>query len=443
MSIKLSDHFTYQKLIRFIFPSVIMMIFTSMYSIVDGFFISNYAGKTAFAASSLIYPLIGILGALGFMMGTGGTAIVGKLLGEQKNRQANEAFSMLVCVTAIGGIAFAAVGLFFLEEIAVAFGAQGQMLTDSVLYSRLCLIGIPFFMLQFFFQSFFVTAEKPKLGLFITALSGVTNMVFDWLFIAVFHWGLAGAAIATVMGQMVGGILPLFYFGVKNSSLLRFAKPVFSAKVLLKTCTNGSSELMSNIATSVLTILYNFQLMRLVGENGVAAYGILMYVSFVFSAIFLGYAVGCAPVISFHYGAKNEGELKNLFGKSLKLTAIGGIVLTAAAIALADVLCKMFVGYDARLETLTAYGLRLFAWSFLFSGFNIFGSAFFTALNNGAVSAGISFLRTMVFGVASVLLLPPVLGTDGVWLASVAAELLSALVTAVCFILLRKKYRYF
>ncbi len=324
MSIKLSDHFTYQKLIRFIFPSVIMMIFTSMYSIVDGFFISNYAGKTAFAASSLIYPLIGILGALGFMMGTGGTAIVGKLLGEQKNRQANEAFSMLVCVTAIGGIAFAAVGLFFLEEIAVAFGAQGQMLTDSVLYGRLCLIGIPFFMLQFFFQSFFVTAEKPKLGLFITALSGVTNMVFDWLFIAVFHWGLAGAAIATVMGQMVGGILPLFYFGVKNSSLLRFAKPVFSAKVLLKTCTNGSSELMSNIATSVLTILYNFQLMRLVGENGVAAYGILMYVSFVFSAIFLGYAVGCAPVISFHYGAKNEGELKNLFGKSLKLTAIGG-----------------------------------------------------------------------------------------------------------------------
>ena len=442
MQIKLSDHFNYKKLIRFVLPSIIMMIFTSVYGVVDGLFVSNYVGKTPFAALNLIMPLLMMLGALGFMIGTGGNAIVAKTLGEGKTEKANEYFSMLVFVTIIGGIVISLAGQIFLPSIARLMGAEGAMLENCIIYGRILLISLTAFMLQNVFQSFLVTAEKPKLGLFITIAAGVTNIVLDFLFIAVFQWGLAGAAAATAFSEAVGGIIPLIYFARKNSSLLRLTKAGFSGRILARTCINGSSELMSNISMSLVNMLYNFQLMKIAGENGVAAYGVIMYVNFIFVSIYLGYSIGSAPVIGYHYGAGNREELKNLFCRSLKIVGALGIILTVLAELLASPLTKIFVGYDRELFELTCHGFRLYALAFLINGFNIFGSAFFTALSNGVVSAVISFLRTLVFQVSAVLILPIFLGTNGIWLAIVAAEAMALIVTITFWIKEKGKYHY-
>lgn len=442
MKIQLSEHFTYKKLLRFVLPSIVMMIFTSIYGVVDGLFVSNYVGKTAFAAVNLIMPFLMAISALGFMIGTGGSAIVAKTLGEGKKEQANEYFSMLVYLTLIGGIVLSALGILFSPLIARGLGADGALLTNCVLYARITLLSMPAFMLQNVFQSFFVTAEKPKLGLGVIVIAGVTNMVLDFLLVGVFQIGLAGAAFATVTSECIGGLFPILYFARKNSSLLKLGRTHFNGKIFLCACGNGSSELMTNLSSSIVNSLYNIQLMNLAGENGVAAFGTIMYVNFIFIAIFLGYSIGSAPLVSYHYGAGNHDELKNLFQKSLRLIGIWGLMLFILAQLIARPLASIFVGYDADLFSMTQNGFRIYCIAYLINGFNIYGSSFFTALNNGLISAAISFLRTLVFQLAAVLLLPLLLDINGIWSAVAVAELLTLGLTVTFFVRNRKKYHY-
>ena len=441
-NIRLSDHFSYSKLLRFTLPSIVMMVFTSIYGVVDGLFVSNFVGKTAFASVNLVMPFVMILGGMGFMIGTGGTALVSKILGEGDPDTANRTFSMMVLFTLALGIVLSAAGIVFMRPVSRFLGATDAMMDDCVLYGRI-VTGFTFaFMLQNVFQSFFIAAEKPKLGLKVTVAAGLANMMLDALFIAVFNWGVAGAAIATGLSQCVGGVLPLVYFLRPNSSLLRLSPTRLRLRPILAACGNGSSELMSNISSSVVSMLYNFQLMRLAGEDGVSAYGVLMYVQFIFISIYIGYSIGCAPVVSYHFGAQNHGELKNLLGKSVLLMGCTGVVLTALAMALADPLSRLFVGYDAGLFALTSHAFRLFAWSFLLAGFNIYASGFFTALNNGGISAAISFLRTLVFQSASVLILPIFLDVDGIWWAITVAEVFAFLISVTFLLAKRGKYHY-
>lgn len=443
MKIQLSEHFTYNKLLRFVFPSIVMMIFTSIYSVVDGLFVSNFVGKTALASINLILPFLMGLSALGFMIGTGGSAIVAKTLGEGDPKRANSYFSMLVYVTAIGGIILALLGMLLVPSVASLLGAEGELLSNCILYGRINFISLPAFMLQNVFQSFFVTAEKPKLGLAVIITAGVTNMILDLLFVGILGFGLAGAAVATVCGEMIGGLFPVFYFSRKNSSLLRLGKTQFNGRILMQTCVNGSSELMTNLSSSIVNSLYNIQLMKFAGENGVAAYAAIMYVNFIFIAIFLGYSIGSAPIISYHYGAGNHGELKNLYKKSLQLVGSWGILLFILAQLLATPLAKLFVGYDSTLLAMTQIGFRIYSLVYLINGFNIFGSSFFTALNNGVVSAVISFLRTLVFQIGAVLILPIVFGgINGIWSSVTIAELLTLCITITFFVRQRRKYHY-
>lgn len=443
MKIQLSEHFTYNKLLRFVFPSIVMMIFTSIYSVVDGLFVSNFVGKTALASINLIFPFLMGLSALGFMIGTGGSAIVAKTLGEGDPKQANSYFSMLVYVTAIGGIILALLGMLLVPSVVSFLGAEGELLSNCILYGRISFISMPAFMLQNVFQSFFVTAEKPKLGLAVIITAGVTNMILDLLFVGILGFGLAGAAVATVCGEMIGGLFPIFYFSRKNSSLLRLGRTQFNGRILMQTCVNGSSELMTNLSSSIVNSLYNIQLMKFAGENGVAAYAAIMYVNFIFIAIFLGYSIGSAPIISYHYGAGNDGELKNLYKKSLQLVGSWGILLFVLAQFLATPLAKLFVGYDSTLLAMTQTGFRIYSLVYIINGFNIFGSSFFTALSNGVVSAVISFLRTLVFQIGAVFILPIVFGgINGIWSSVTVAELLTLCITITFFVRQRRKYHY-
>ncbi len=442
MKIKLSDHFTYSKLLRFVFPSIIMMVFTSIYGVVDGLFVSNFAGKTAFASINLVMPFVMILGGIGFMIGTGGTALVSKVLGEGKKEKANKIFTMMIIFTLLLGALLSVIGVISMPWVAKFLGATEEMMADCVIYGRIVTGFTVAFMLQNVFQSFLIAAEKPKLGLLATVLAGIANMALDAIFIIVFKWGVAGAAIATGLSQCVGGIFPLIYFLRKNSSLLRLTKTKLEIKPILNACGNGSSELMSNISSSVVSMIYNFQLMKYVGEDGVSAYGVLMYVQFIFVAIYIGYAIGCAPITGYHFGARNHNELKNMLRKSSFLSAVSGVVLTILAIALSSPLAKLFVGYDKALYELTRHAFRLFAYSFLLAGFNIFTSSFFTALNNGAVSAAISFMRTLIFQTSSVLILPIFLGVDGIWWAITVAEIFAFILSLIFLFAKRKKYNY-
>ena len=442
--IQLSDHFTYGRLLRFTLPTIGMMIFTSIYSVVDGFFISNFAGKTPFAAVNLIYPFLMILSTVGLMFGTGGSAIVALTFGMGDSKNANRYFSLFVYVVAGLGVFFAILGIVLIRPIAMLLGAEGNMLENAVLYGRIILTALPFNVLQFLFQSFFVTAEKPKMGLTVTVMSGLTNMVLDAVLVILLpqEYKLAGAAVATALSQIVGGTVPLVYFSRKNNSILRIGKTHFDGKTILKACTNGSSEFMSNISMSLVGMLYNVQLLNYAGEDGIAAYGVMMYVSMIFSAAFLGYSIGTAPVIGYHDGAKNHSELKGLLKKSLLIIGCFGIAMAASAELLATPLAKIFVGYDAELMNITVSGFRIFALSFFFMGFAIYGSGFFTALNDGITSAVISFLRTLVFQTAAVILLPKFMGIDGVWISIVVAEVMAVVFSAIFLITKRKKYHY-
>lgn len=442
MNIQLSDHFDYSRLFRFTLPSIIMMIFTSIYSVVDGLFVSNFVGITPFAAINLIFPFAQILGCVGFMFGAGGSALVSATLGMRNQERANRIFSMLTYITIISGIILAIIGIVFIEPIAILMGADEQLLPYCVVYGRILLAVLPAFMLQNLFQSFLITAGKPTLGLLVTIAAGVTNMILDALFIVGFHWGLVGAAVATAIAQCIGGLIPLVYFARKNTSSLKLGKTFFDKKALFDTCTNGSSELVTNISMSVVSILYNLQLMKFAGENGVAAYGAVMYVGFIFAAIFLGYSIGVAPVIGYHYGAQNHAELQNLFRKSSTLVTSANVILAALAFVLSVPLAKLFVRHDSALLEMTVSAFHYYAISVLFSGFNIFGSAFFTALNNGIVSATISFLRTLLFQIASVLILPIFFGLNGVWYSLFVAEILASAVTFTFIIKKKNEYHY-
>ena len=442
MHIQLSDHFNYAKLLKFTFPSIVMLVFTSVYGVVDGFFVSNFVGKTPFTAVNFIMPFLIILGSLGFMFGTGGGALIAKTMGEGKIEKARQMFSLIVYTSAICGIVLALLGMLFIRPFATVLGAEGRLLEDSVTYGRIILLAIPAYILQYEFQCLFATAGKPTLGLYVTIAAGLTNMILDALFVAVFSWGLEGAAAATAISQCVGGIVPLVYFACPNNSLLRLGRTEFDKKSLIKTCVNGSSELMSNISMSVVSMLYNVQLLKYAGEDGVAAYGILMYVSLVFQAVFIGYSVGTAPIVSYQYGAGNHRELKGLLKKSFVLVGVFAVIMFAAALALARPLSFLFVGYDEELLELTVHAFSIFSFSFLFSGFAIFGSSFFTALNDGVTSAAISFLRTLLFQIAAVLIFPLLWGVDGIWISVVAAEVMAVIVTAFFLQIKRKKYHY-
>ncbi|MDE7296750.1 MAG: MATE family efflux transporter [Clostridia bacterium] len=446
--IQISDHFNYRKLLKFVMPTIVMMIVTSIYGVIDGLFVSNFVGKTPFAALNLIMPFIMILGGMGFMIGTGGTALVSKVVGEGDREKANRYFTMVVIFAVLLGLFLTAVGIAVMRPIARLLGATDNMIEHCVLYGRIVVGFTTFFMLQNIFQSFLAAAEKPKLGLAVTLIAGCTNAALDALFIVVFRWGLVGAAVATGIGQVLGGVIPLVYFARKNSSLLRFTKTKLEIKPLLLACGNGSSELLTNVASSIVSMLYNGQLMRLMermelnGENGVSAYGVLMYVQFIFLAIEIGYTIGSAPIVGYNYGAENRDELKNVFKKSILIMAVSGTVLTGLAQALAVPIAKLFVGYDEELYRLTVHAFRLFSFAFVFSGIGIYSSGFFTALNNGLISAILAILRSVVFQVAFVFLLPYLFGLDGIWWAMLATEVAAAIAAVVFFIAKHKKYGY-
>ena len=442
MHIHLSEHFSYGKLLRFTFPTIVMLIFTSIYGVVDGVFVSNFAGKTAFAAVNLIMPALMIFAAVGFMLGTGGSAVVARTMGEGDLPRANRYFSLIICIGIIAGFVLMAIAELLMEPLCAALGAEGEMLDQAVLYGRVLTFALVPFILQNMFQSFLVAAERPKLGLWLTVAAGLTNMAGDWLLVGVLPWGVAGAAIATVASSLVGGVVPLIYFLLPNKTPLRLVRPRFQGRVLAQACSNGSSEMMSNLSTSFVSILYNFQLMHLVGQDGVAAFGVIMYVNFIFIGVFMGYSIGAGPVISYHYGAGNQAELRSLLHKSLRLLLACCTGLTAAAVGLALPLSRIFVGYDPDLLALTARGFRLYALSFLAMGFNIFGSAFFTALSSGLLSAAIAFLRTLIFQMGAIFILPVFLQLDGIWLAVTAAELLTLAVTGIFLVSQRKRYGY-
>lgn len=442
MAIKLSDHFTYNKLIRFVLPSIGMMIFTSIYGVVDGLFVSNFAGKTAFAAINLIMPFLMVLGAVGFMLGAGGSALVSKTMGEGNKEKADGYFSMIVSVTFLSGIFFSILGCIFIRPIAAFLGADESMIESCVTYGRIVMSFNAAYMLQQLFQTFFVTAEKPKYGFYYTIAAGVTNMILDAVFVGVFRWGVAGAAVATGISQCIGGFLPLLYFMRKNSSRLRFHFTKLEILPILRACANGSSEMLSNISASIVGMAYNFQLMKYAGENGVAAYGVLMYVNFIFIAMFVGYAIGCAPIVGYNYGANNRDELKNMLKKSLTIMLIAGCVLTFAAEMLAAPIASIFVGYDATLMEMTKHAFFICSFTFILTGVNIFISSFFTALNNGAISAAVSFMRTLVFQLLSVLFLPILFGIEGIWSAIIVAEVCAFIISNIFLFAKRKKYGY-
>lgn len=438
----LSDHFSLRRLLRYALPSIAMMIFSSIYGIVDGFFVSNYVGKMAFTAVNLIYPFLIILGSIGFMFGTGGAALISKTMGEKNIKKAKEIFSLIIFTSVVLGIILSILGIIFLPQIASLLGAKDEVLTDCILYGKIILISLPFYILQYEFQCLFSTAGKPKFGLIVTVISGISNIIFDYLLVVVFSLGLFGAAIATMISQIVGGVIPLIYFFSKNKSLLHFVKFKFDIKSLLKVCSNGSSEFLSNVSSSLISILYNLQLLKYAGENGVAAYGVLMYVSMIFQAIFIGYSIGVSPIVGYHYGAKNTSELKNVFTKSMIVIFITAIIMFICGELLSEPISRIFVNYDDELLQITKNAFRIFSFSFLLSGMSIYGSSFFTSLNNGLISALISFLRTIVFQASAVMILPIFLKLNGIWLSIVVAELMSFIITFTFLIMKRKKYQY-
>ena len=442
MKIKLSDHFTYGRLIRFVFPSIVMMIFTSIYNIVDGLFISNYVGKLAFASVNLVMPYLMIASSFGFMMGTGGSAIIAKTLGEQEKEKANQYFSLIILTVFIVGILISTISAIFMPHIASFLGATKEMLPLCTLYGRMILISLPFFTLQTSFQSLCVTAEKPKLGLFVTVFAGCMNIVLDFLLVGYFKWGIVGAAMATITCETLGGFVPLLYFSRKNTSLLQFTKPVFNGHVLLKSATNGASEFMSNISGSIVSMVYNMQLLRFAKENGVAAYGAIMYVNFIFIAIFIGYSIGSAPTFGYNYGAQNHTELKNILKKSIVIVGCMELMIVGISLLLGQPIMKIFVGYDDDLYRLTVYGFSIYCLQYILCGFNIFTSSFFTALNNGKLSAIISFFRTLVFQLGCLLILPLFFQLNGVWMAVGVAETFTFFLSIFFVVKNRNIYHY-
>lgn len=442
MSPQLSGHFSLGRLLRFTAPTAVMMIFTSIYGVIDGLFVSNFVGKESFSALNLIYPFIMMIGAVGMMLGTGGTALVAKTLGKGETKRANGLFSFFTYTILVVGAVFSILGILFMRPVGQLLKATGSLLDLAVLYGTICALALPALMLQQAFQSFLPAAGKPKVGLAIAVGAGFTNIVLDAVFIVGLNWGLAGAALATAASQIIGGFLPFVYFARNNSSLLRLEKPLVDFRALGKACSNGASELVSNLSMSLVSMLYNYQLMTFIGADGVAAYGVIQYVAWIFLSLVMGFSMGAAPLVSFQHGAKNKAELSSLFKKCLTVIAAMNAALTVLALVLARPVSMLFVGYDAAVLELTVEALSIYSFMLLLAGFSIFGSSFFTALNNGAVSAIISFVRTLVFECGAVMLLPLVMGAAGIWYAIIVAEGMSVVLTAGFLVALRKEYGY-
>ncbi len=442
MSIKLSDHFTYRRLLKFTFPSIIMMMFMSIYGIIDGLFVSNFVGPDEFTALNFIYPMLMVLSSFGFMFGSGGNALISKIYGEGNKKKANEVFSLVVYTSVIIGIIISIIGLYTIKPIAILLGAKGLLLENCIIYAVPLIISIPFFMLQLEFQTFFNTAEIPTIGLICTICAGVLNVILDAILILVFKLGILGASIATVMSQVVGGLFPVIYFMSKNKSILRLGKTKFDIKALLKTVTNGSSELLSNVSMSLVGLLYNVQLLKYEGEPGVTAYGIMMYISLLLNAIFIGFSLGTAPIVGYNFGAKNHAELKGLLRKCICIISVFSVITFILSQSLKGVFAGVFVGYDEHLYNLTKNGFVIYSFSFLFIGLAIYFSSFFTALNDGLTSAIISFLRTLVFQIIFVIVLPLFMGVNGIWLSIVLAEMSAVVVSLIFLFVKRRKYNY-
>ena len=443
MKIELSEHFTYKKLIRFTLPSIFMMIFTSIYGVVDGFFVSNYVGANAFASVNLIMPVIILLSAVGFMVGTGGNALVSMILGQQDEKRASEVFSTLIYLLIIVGISVSIIMAIMMPRVARLLGATDAMMGDAVLYGRISMVSLTFFMLQTSFQSLMITAARPNFGLYITIMAGVTNMILDMVFVGILGLGVSGAAWATVSSEIVGGVTPFIYFISPNKSKLHLMKTRFEYKSILKVLSNGASEFMTIISSSFVNMLYNIQLIRIVGENGVAAFGVIMYINFIFTGILFGYAFGSSSIVSYHYGSGNEKELQNLFSKSVRIITVASIISFSLAQIFAVTLVRIFFGYSMELMEMTVSGFRLFSFSYLILGFNGYASSLFTALNNGRVSAIIAFGRTLVFQCLSILILPKIFGLNGVFSAVISAELLSVIVSTYFIRKYRYEYKYY
>lgn len=439
---KISDNFTFKKLLMFALPSILMMVFTSIYSIVDGFFVSNFVGQTQFASLNLIMPVLMILGSVGFMVGSGGSALISKTFGEGDEKKANQIFSLIIYFSIIVGIILAILAICFIKPIAILLGAEGDMVEYASKYATIILISLPFYILQYSFQVLLVTANKPQIGLFVTILAGVTNMIMDALLVAVFNLGLEGAALATMLSQMVGGIIPLIYFIFNKKGILHLGKTKFNLDWLLKVCGNGSSEFISNISMSIVGIVFNLQLMKYYGEFGVSAYGVYMYVGMIFLAIFIGYSSGVAPIIGFNYGANNTDNLKSLYKKSLLVIGITSVLMTLLGILFAKPLSLIFVSYDLELLDLTVYAMKLGSISFAFTGITIFASSFFTSLNDGLISALISSIRTLICQLIAIIVLPIIFKGEGIWYSIFISEIIASMVSIYFLISQKKKYNY-
>ena len=441
--IKLSDHFNYKRLFRFTLPSISMLLFLSIYGVVDGFFVSNYVGKISFSALNFVMPFLMFLGFIGFLFGTGGSALIAKTLGEGDRSRANKIFSLLIYVSIICGIIFTIAGFILLPNVAEFLGADGEFLEQSIIYGRIVILALTFDILQVEFQTLFVTAEKPQLGFYMTVAAGLINIFLDAIFIVGFDFGIEGAATATAISQFFGGVIPFIYFTRPNSSLLRLTKTNFDLNVLIKTCSNGVSELMSTVSMSIVGTLYNVQLLKYAGEDGVAAFGILMYINFMFHSIFIGYSVGSAPLISYHFGAKNYYELKNLLKRSFVMIAVFAILMFTSAEIFARSLAMIFVSYDQNLLEMTVHAFRIYSFAFLLAGFTIFTSSFFTALNDGVTSAIISFLHMMVFETSAILILPLIFGLNGIWFSMIVAEFMAIIISILFLKKYRSKFKYY
>ncbi len=442
MKIELNTHFTFKKLLLATLPSMLMMLFTSIYSIVDGLFVSNFVGKTAFAAVNLMMPVIVMIGALGFMMGSGGTALIGKTLGEKDTEKANKYFSQIVYFTILIGLIVSFAVFFFIKDIAIMLGAKGELLEYSIKYARIMISFEVMYMLQNAFQNLFMAANKALLGFSISVIAGITNIIGDALLVGVLKFGVEGAAIATVLSQSIAGLFPILYFSRRNSSALKLVKTSINIKTIYKAATNGASELLSNISQSLVSMVYNKQLMSYVGEDGISAYGVIMYVGYMFTAIYLGYSLGQSGYVAYNYGAQNTDELKNIRKKSLIINSSFGIVMLFIVELFATPLAKIFVGYDKELLNLTVNGFKLYGICYLISGINIYTSSFFTSLNNGLISGLSSFLRTFVFQIIAVIILPLLFGLTGIWLSMLVAEIMSLTVNTIFFVKYKKRYNY-
>lgn len=437
----ISKEFTLPSLIKFTLPTIVMLVFVASYTIVDGIFVSRFVGTTALSAMNIVFPLINILIGLGIMMGTGGSAIIGRKLGEGKEEEARSAFTLVTVFSIIVGLVISALCFLFIQPLSILLGADENLLPYCIAYGRIMMAFYTVSVVQTLFQTLFITAGKPQLGLWLNVAAGLANILFDYVFIVLLDMGIAGAAWGTVSGFLIGGIPALVYFA-KPRTVLYFVKPRWNGRIILQTMTNGSSEMVTNAAMAITTLLFNLAMMELLGEDGVAAITIVLYAQFLFSSAYLGFASGAAPVFSYNYGNRNIPQLKWLFKTCLCIILISSVVCFAFSYLMAVPTIAIFTPKESNTYAITLYGYKIFVWNFLFAGINIFASSFFTALSNGKVSAMISFLRTFVFVAGSILLLPKFLGIDGIWLAVPVAEAVTVLVALFLLAINRKHYHY-